>query len=157
MVLVRSKSDVPLAWVPYDLNIGPMANYRDSFYAAASTHSAIFSMDTGNSDSGGAIPWHWTSRDESFDRPFQRKRLLELIPAYRRGSADSVVIGYSNDSGATWSEKTVDMSGSGRSSTRLHTDKWGRDIRFRVSDNSAGETATLLGIHAIVRPSPLRE
>ena len=157
MVLVRSKSGRPLSWIPYDLQIGPMVRYNDNFYAGSSTHSAIWRMDFGDSDGGSAIQWYWETKDEDYKLPFNRKRILEIITSFRHDDAGNTKVGYSVDSGATWTDHSVDMSGAGRDTDRQHVNDWGRDIRFRVHNETVGEEATVLGIHGIARPQPFRE
>ena len=157
LVLVRSKAGRPLSWVPYDLQIGPMVRFNDNFYAACSTCSAIWRMDFGDTDDTGAIQWYWETKDEDYDLPFNRKRILEIITSFRHDDAGSTQVGYSVDSGASWTDHAVDMSGSGRDTDRQHVNDWGRDIRFRVYSSGTGDEATVLGIHGVARPQRFRE
>jgi hypothetical protein len=116
--LVLVKTRLPRnAWMPYDLKIGAMAVFNDNFYAAASTHSAIYRIDYGTNDDGRAIPWFWETRDELWQAPNAKKYLTELNADFKKGTAANVSLGYSSDYGATYSNRTVDMSGSGRGST----------------------------------------
>lgn len=146
MVLVNGKYD-KAAWVPYDLMIGPMIIYGDNFYAAASTHSAVYRMDYGNNDAGMIIPWYWTSRDEVWGQPSNRKRLMEITTDFRKATgASSVQIGYSRDQGVTFTNSSISMDGSGRATNRRFVGGFGYDFRLRFGSTSLDVAPTITGI-----------
>ena len=157
LVMVSSKHDVESV-VPYDLKIGPMVKWNDNFYAGASTHSAVYRLDNGTNDNGRAIPWYWNSRDEIWELPYNRKRLQEIIVDFRKGSANSVDIGYQRNDQTSFTSRSVDMSGSGLGTKRLFFDGgYGQSFRFRVSDNTLDQTAEINGLGVYGRPLELRE
>lgn len=147
MVLVNSKYD-RAAWTPYDMMVGPMMIFSDNFYAAASTHSAIYRMDYGTNDNGQAIPWYWTSRDEVWGQPMNRKRLLEITTDFRKASAaSSIDIGYSRDQGEAFTNSTVNMSGTGRASDRRFISGGNSyDYRLRFGSTQLDAAPTIIGI-----------
>ncbi len=157
LVLVKSK--LPLnSWVPYDLQVGPMVKWNDLFYAAASTHSAIYRLDYGTNDNGAAFPWYWTSRSETWGRPDLRKTLYELGADFKRGTASSVKLGHSRDFGSTWTERTINMAGSGFGSTRQFLAVTNSpEYRFRIYDSTKDDVATITGVTGWARPIPLRQ
>ena len=157
LVLVKSKSP-STAWIPYSMQIGPMTRFNDFLYAGASTHSAIYRMDFGQNDNGRRIEPRWETRDESWGFPTTSKRLLELVLDFERQNASTFKIGFSRDNGVTYTEKTVNMSGTGRTTKRLFING-GNSIqfRFRFTDTTKDETFQIFGLEAYSRPYRLRE
>lgn len=159
--IVLTKTRAPLnSWVPHDLKIGPMVKWSDRFYAAASTHSAIYRMDYGTSDNGAPIVWFWESRDEAWGLPNTRKDLLDITASFRYGNAANASLAWSRDSGVTYSTTNVSlpMNGSGYGSRRLNVNG-GNSLtyRFRVLDSTVDESATILGITGWAVPWKKRE
>jgi len=148
--IVLVKSRLPLnSFMPYGLQIGAMVRYGDAFYAAASTHSAIYRMDYGTNDNGAAIPWFWESRDELWGAPNNQKQLREMNIDFKKGTAANAYFGYSRDYGTTYYDKAVSMSGSGRgSSTKYVNGGQGFSYRFRFGSSTLDETATVTGFSA---------
>lgn len=146
MVLVNSRYDSS-SWVPHDMMIAPMVIFNDRFYVGSSTGSSIYRMDYGTNDSGQVLPWYWTSRDEFWGSPAYRKDLLQLSVNYRLGTAAGAFVGFSRNSGASWTDKTVNMSGTGRGSKTLYVNGGNNyDFRFRFGSNSLDESASVLSV-----------
>lgn len=156
VVLVKARSPL-VSWVPYDWQIGAMTRYNDNFYALASTHSAIYRMDYGEDDNGAAFTWHWTSKAESWDDWTRQKRLLEVQADFRRNTASNMEIAFSSNTGTNWETRTIDMSGSGRDSTRQFVHGYGLDWMFRILNRTRGERATVLGITPWARKEVYRQ
>jgi len=156
VVLVKSKRPLT-AWTPYSLQIGQMTRFNDNFYAIASTHPAIYRMDYGDDDNGAAIEWSWTSKAESWEDWTRKKRLLEIQADFRRDSASNMEIAFSSNTGRNWETRTINMSGSGRDSTRQYVHGYGLDWMFRILNRTRGERATILGITPWARKEVRRE
>lgn len=154
--LVKSKKPSD-AFTVFDLPIAAMTRYNDLFYAGSSTGPAVFRMDYGTSDSGRAIGWYWQSRDEDWQRPHQRKRLMELAATVRRGCAN-LKLGFSSDSGSTFTDRTVNLSGTGLGSTRQFV-SGGNALyyRLRVRDTTLDESCNILSLEGTALPQGLRE
>ena len=157
VVLVKSR--LPLnSWMPYDLQIGPMVQFNDNFYAGASTHSAIYRLDYGTSDDGRAINWLWETRDEMWGLPNNKKYLLEMGADFKKGTATNAKLGFSKDYGTTYTDRTINMNGSGRGSTKQNINGgMAFSYRFRIFDSTKDETATITGIYGGARASAIRE
>ena len=96
--------------------------------------------------------------DLVFGRPHNKKRLLYIDVDFRKDTASAMSVGYSEDSGATWTDSTVDMSGTGRGTERLYVDGGpAQEFRFRVSNTTADHEARILGITPWVLPKPRRD
>lgn len=157
MVLVNSRYDKS-NWVPYDMMVGPMTIFNDRFYVGSSTGSAVYRMDYGTNDSGQVIPWYWTSRDENWGQPLNRKRLMEIGTDYRGATgASSVQIGYSRDQGESFTNSTVDMSGTGRLTDRRYVNgAHNYEFRLRFGSTSLDVTPTIIGITGWATIQPTR-
>lgn len=157
MVLIKSRNPSN-AWVPHDLQIGPMVRYNDNFYAGASTHSAIYRLDYGTNDNGAAFTWYWQSRDEVFSFPHNFKRLMELSVDYRKGTAANAKVGFRRSDQSSFTESSVDMSGSGRGTKRLFTSGGiSLDYRFQIRSTAKDEYATILGLTPLSIPQRFRQ
>ena len=157
IVMVKSKGQSN-AWVPYDLKIGAMTRFNDNFYAASSTGSAIFRLDYGTNDNGNAINWFVETRDENWGLPYNKKNLLETNTSFRRGTAANASLGFSDDSGATWTNSTINMNGSGIGTGQVFVNgDPSSTYRLRVSNSTKDETATVTGITGWARPLKRRE
>ena len=157
IALVRSKYKKD-AWMPMDLKIGPMVNYNDRFYAAASTHSALYRMDFGTNDNGAAIQWFWTSRSETWGNPYVKKTLFETNAEFKKGTAEVVKLGYSRDYGNNWTEKQINMSGTGFGTAKQNVNGGlSPEFRFRVYSSSADASAEIIGISGWAIPERLRQ
>ena len=157
IVMVKSKGQSN-AWVPYDLKIGAMTRFNDNFYAASSTGSALFRLDYGANDNGNAINWYVETRDENWGLPYNKKNLLETNTSFRRGTAENLKLGYSDDSGATWTDTTIGASGSGIGTGQVFVNgDPSSTYRLRVSNSTRDETATVTGITGWARPLKRRE
>ena len=157
IVLCRAKAPTN-TWTLYDWQVGPMVRFNNNFYAASSTGPAINRMDYGSNDGGAAINWYWTSRDESWGDYTRYKRLLELQIDFRKDSATSVKFGYSSDNGESWTDRTINMNGTGRDTSRQFVNA-GRstDFRIRVANSVIDERATILGIIGWAIPESRRQ
>ena len=157
IVLCRAKAPTN-TWTLYDWQVGPMVKFNNNFYAASSTGPAINRMDYGSNDGGAAINWYWTSRDESWGDYTRYKRLLELQIDFRKDSATSVKFGYSSDHGESWTDRTINMNGTGRATSRQFVNA-GRnmDFRIRVANSVIDERATILGIIGWAIPEARRQ
>lgn len=157
--IVLVKSRLPLnSWMPYDLQIGPMVQFNDNFYAGASTHSAIYRLDYGTNDDGRAINWLWETRDEMWGLPNNKKYLLEMGADFKKGTATNAKLGFSKDYGTTYTDRTINMNGSGRGSTKQNINGgMSFSYRFRIFDSTKDETATITGIYGGARASAIRE
>ena len=153
------RSRLPLnSWSIYDMKIGPMTKYSDNFYVAASSWGAVFRADFGTNDYGLAIPWHWTSREDYFGYPYQKKELLEILSEFRRGTASSVSVGYKQDEDDVYTSRTVNMSGTGRDTKRnFHNGGMAGSYQFRVGGSTKDEQVTVLGLTGLSRLWRLRE
>lgn len=147
LVLVAGRNDKS-AWVPYDMMIGPMTVFNDRFYVGSSTGSSVYRMDYGTNDSGQVIPWYWTSRDEAWGQPLNRKRLMEIGTDYRKASGASAVnIGYSGDNGATFTNSSISMDGTGRATDVRYVNGQNKfDYRLRFGSTSLDVAPTIIGI-----------
>ena len=156
--LTLNRARAPLdAWTLTNLQIGPMTTFNDNFYAGASTHSAVYRLDNGTNDDGTAINWFWESRDEMWGAPYNKKRLVEITADFKKDTATNAQIGYSSDSGASFSSRTVNMNGSGFGTTRQFVNGGNAfNYRLKVSDSTKDESATITGITGWVRPIPRR-
>ena len=156
LVMVKSRNRI--AWVPNDLQIGSMSRYNDNFYAAASTHSAIYRMDYGTNDNGLGVPWYWTSRDEDWGAPNQKKRITEIGMDFQKGTAANGFLRYSCDGGSSYTSRTINMSGTGRGSTRQFVNvPLDYACRVRAGSSTADESADILGITPWAIVSPYRQ
>lgn len=141
----------------YDLQIGPIVKFNNIYYAGASTHSAVYRIDYGSNDNGASINWYLTTRDEVFEDAWGDKLLYEISTDYRGGTAKNVNVGYSIDNGASFTNKTVDMSDSGRNTDRRYfTSPRSQEFRFRVGSGTINENSTILGITGWVFPQQTR-
>lgn len=157
VVMVKSKTTLP-AWVPYTMQIGPMVKFNDNFYAGASTWSAIYRMDYGASDAGAPIPIYWESRDESWGAPNTSKNLMELYADFQKGGGANTQIGYSRDNGASFSSKTLDLSGSGRGVKRFFVNGGNSTVhRVRITNSTLDQTLKIYGVELFAAPYKLRE
>lgn len=157
LVLVKTKGSKP-AWVPYQMRIGPMAIFNDYFYAAASTHSMIYRMDYGTNDNGVPIKPSWESRDEIFGSQTISKLLQEIVLDYEKGSAASTKIGFSRDYGSSFTEKTLDMSGTGRTTKRFFVNGGNNTAhRFRIKNTNIDQPFKFYGLEGYALPYSLRE
>ena len=103
--------------------------------------------DYGSDDNGVAIDWYWTSRDEPWGDPYRRKNLKQISLDYEADNAVNTSIGYTRDSGSTFTNKTTSLSGTGINSRNLFINGGNAyDYRLRIRNNSKGETATITGI-----------
>ena len=156
LVMVKSRNRV--AWVPSDLQIGAMSRYNDNFYTAASTHSAIYRMDYGTNDNGRGIPWYWASRDEDWNAPNQKKRITEIGMDFQKGTAANGTLSYSCDGGSSYTSRSVNMSGTGRGSTRQFVNvPLDYACRVRAGSSTKDESADILGITPWAIISPYRQ
>lgn len=148
--LVLVKSRLPLnSWIPYNLQLGPMVNFNDAWYAAASTHSAIYRMDYGNTDDGVAIDWEWTTKDATWNNPNFKKYLRAITVDFVKDTAANGLLTYSSDYGVSFTTgPVVNMSGTGRGSSRrnVSTNNTGLSYRFKIGSRTLGESATVTGI-----------
>lgn len=155
MQTARSPSN---AWMFHDLQVAPMTEFNDNFYAGASTHGAIYQLDNGTNDQGVAIEWHWITRDEVWGAPYRKKDLLEIDVDFRKGTAEFVDFGFKRGDQTTFTNKVVDMSGTGRGIHRSFTAGSNSiDYRFRVGGQTLDETVTVLGISAFAVPYKRRQ
>lgn len=157
IVFVKSKAP-SFAWNYYDLQVGPIAKFNDIFYAGASTHSALYRLDYGTNDNGKPITWYWTSRDEIWGDPNHKKYLNEITTKFRKGTALNSELGYSSDSGLTFSTSTLNMSGTGYGSDRKFINGGISHLyRFRVKNSTLDEKATLIDLTGWAKIGTLRE
>lgn len=146
LVLVKTRSQTP-SWVPYKMQIGPMTEFNDYFYAGASTCSAIYRMEYGTNDNGAVINSLWESRDEVFGDPTRAKALDEIVLDFQKSDAANLKIGFSKDNGATYSDKTVDITGTGRGTKRLFINGGNStNYRFRITDSNLDESYKIYGL-----------
>ena len=157
--IMLCKSKNPLnTFMLHDMQLGPMTKFNDGFYAAASTHSAIYTLNQGTNDNGATIDWFWQSRDELWKLPNNRKNLHEITIDFRKDSAENMEIGYSKDSGVTFNTSTVDMSGAGRSSKRIYLNGGNSlQYRFQIKNDTKDEDARITGVTGWARPWEIRE
>lgn len=157
IVFVKSKQP-PVAFVPYDLQIGPMVNFNDRFYGGASTHSAIYRLDYGTDDNGAAITHYWESRDDVWQLPSNAKSLQEINLDFQNTGALNTQVGFSRDNGATFTDKTVMMPGSTRGTKRIFVNGGNAtNFRFRIYNGTLGETFRIHGLEAYAVPYNFRQ
>lgn len=157
LVLVKSRSPL-ISWVPYDWNVSAMKSFNDVFYVAASTFSGIYIAQSGTNDAGIPIDWYWTSRDEVFGQPLNRKELLEIGTDFRRATgANTVNVGYSRDQGVTFTNSSFSMAGTGRDTDiRYVNGQNSYDFRLRFGSTSIDVAPTIIGITGWVNIYPGR-
>ena len=145
MAMVKSR-DLN-AWMFYDTQIGDITNFNDKWYALASTHSAIYRLENGTSDNGEAIRWNYETGDIEWGAPWVRKELQKITVEFRKDTAAGAKVGWSRDSGVSFTERDVNMSGTGRDSKTLFINGGNAfDFRFRVLDETLDESASILGV-----------
>lgn len=160
--IVFQKSRLPgVVWMPHSLNIGPMATYNDAFYAAASTHSAIYRMDYGTNDDGAAIVWHWESKDENWGAPNNPKILRELNLDYRANSSCNIRAGYVRNNETTYCVGNLPSPNAllsyGAGSRRLHFQgDPAYTYRVKVCDDQKDQVPTIIGITPYATGIPRR-
>lgn len=159
--IVIHKTKLPLdAFTLHDLKIGPMTTYNDNFYAGASSHSAIYRMDTGTNDNGAAISWFWESKDENFGLPNNPKRLTEVNADYRNNNSCNIRFGYVRNQDTTYcvgNAPSATALGQGVGSRRLNFNSDpGYTFRFKVCDDQLDQAPTIIGIGGWTVPTPRR-
>jgi hypothetical protein len=160
LVLQRAKATLD-AWMPQGMQIGPMARYNDFFYAAASTHSAIYRMDYGTNDDGAAISWYWTSKDENWGQPNNAKYLQELDADYRNDASCNIRMGYVQDANTTYCVGNLPAPNaslaSGVGSRRLNFNGGpAYTYRLKVCDDQKDQAPTIIGLTPWARMIPRR-
>lgn len=157
IVLVKSKNPSN-AITRFDLKINDMAKFNDNFYAAASTHSAIYRLDNGTNDNGDAITWYWTSKEFDFDSPYVKKKLKEIIYDYRNGSANNLNVGYKRNDQDTYTYSSTIANSTGRGTRRVFINGGlSHGFQLRVIDTTKDETAEVVGVGAFAIPGRIRE
>lgn len=146
------------SWMVYDMPIGPMTVWNDRLYVGASTCASVYRGDYGSTDDGRAIEAYWTTKDEVFQLPSNSKNLQEMVLDYEKGNAASLNLSYSKDYGDTWTSRSVNAIGSGRSTARQFVNGGNsRAFRFRLSNSTLGQTFKVYGIDAYAIPYRFRE
>ena len=156
MVFQRAKNPLD-AWMLHDLQIGPMAAFNDVFYAAASTHSAIYRMDYGTNDNGRAIPWHWTSRDENYGLPNNAKQMREMVADFRNNAACNIRVGFVQDANTTYCVGNTPAPNAnlvnGVGSRRLFFNGGpAYTYRFKVCDDTLDQVPVITGLGSYATP-----
>lgn len=159
IVLVKTRTPLD-NWMVYDWQVSSLSKWNTYLYGGISQSANVARFDYGSNDNGAAINAYWTWGDQHWDRLSYKKNLKEIYGFYipTRSSANTY-IGYSYDGGSTWTNKTVDMTGSTYFGTKklLINGGVGNAFRFRIGNSSLDQSFNVLGIDVWALPYAYRE
>lgn len=133
--------------------------FNDALYAGSSTNSNIYRLDFGYSANGAALDSFFESGDMTGDEPDFKKTLMQMIADYELmgDNADyDLSVGISTDRGETFTERTVDLQGTGRTTKALNVIKSASQFRFRFRTNGIDQPFIMHGLDALYRPTKFR-
>ena len=145
------------AWSRFDgLNITGFQRYGGNFYGISSTTNTLVRLFTGSTDEGASIDAFWQSRDETLGEFSRKARYKEAFVDYSKDTGSSFTFGISTNSGASFIDRTINFSGSGRGVTRVahSTMPLGDTMRFRIRDNSTNAQLKFYGMDVYLEQMP---
>lgn len=158
-VMVKTKSPLD-NWIPYDWNISAFTKWNNYLYGGISETANVARFDYGTNDNGRAINAYWTWGDQHWDRMSYKKNLKEIYAFYLpTQSSANTYIGYSIDGGTTWTDRTINMTGTSAFGTKKMNNVGGigNAIRMRVGNNSLDQSFNILGLDLWALPYVNRE
>jgi hypothetical protein len=158
IVLVLGKSSANSPWHQKDFKFLSFCRFLDVYIAGSSEDGSIYRLEYGYSKNGSAMDSLYETRDFCPDDFIMKGR--ELLVTCERSGAYDLSVGWSTDSGITWTEKTVDLtraSGDSLSLTKkLNINFMSANVRFRFRINGADQPFSVDELKCSYRPSPQR-
>ena len=150
MTVVESKPPLT-TFTKYDLPIGAFVLWDNTLYGSIGGTGKIARLDYGDTDDGRVIHSYWSSRDEMFDSPYFYKSINMSIADYSNSPANTGVnIGLSPDMGATYQDRTLNISASSlpRNTKKLNYDaNRALGFRARIDNTTLGIGYKIYGLH----------
>lgn len=160
LMLIRGRKTFNSPWqLKRDWHMLALFIFNDALYGGSSVDSKIYKLDDGYSANGAALDSFFETGDMAGDEPDFEKNILQLIADYERmgeNAAYNLSIGISTDRGATWTERTISLKGTGRASKALNLFKQEKQFRFRFRTNGIDQPFLFHGLDALYRPTKFR-
>lgn len=158
VIIIQGKNTFEGPWMQKDWNILMFCRFQNILIGGSSTDGSLYRLDYGYSKAGDAMDSYFETADLSNDE-FQMKGLEMLVTADRTGPYD-LNVGWSTDSGETWTEKQMDLTrddGASLSYTKQFNIFYLSDtVRFRVRINAADQPFSCDEILSYYRETPQR-
>lgn len=158
IVIVLGKSTFGSPWHKKDFKLLAMCRFLDNFIASSSEDASLYLMETGYSKNGAAMDSFFETKDEQRDGFFIKAK--ELLVQCDRTGPYNLYVGWSNDGGLTYTEKTIDLtrvSGQSLSFTkRLNISFMSDGVRFRFRTNAADQPFSVDEARCFYQLSPQR-
>jgi hypothetical protein len=159
VVIVKTKRPLD-NFIPWDYPVSYFSEWNDNLYGGVSNGSGIARFMFGTNDDGAAIKSHWAWGDQHWGRLSYKKKLSELYLFYvpTNDSSESL-LSYSTNGGSTWTDKSIDMTGtSGYASKQLLINGGiANTFRFKISNSALDESFNVLGLDAWGKSEKFRE
>lgn len=152
LMMVESKNPL-YTYTRHDLPVSAMTLWNGNLYGSISNTGIIARLDYGSTDNGSAINSYWMSKDFTGDNPIFYKTINRVILDYANSPANTgLVVSLSPDEGATWQDRTVNLSASAlsRNTAKLnYTANTALGFRTKVSNSVLGLGFKIYGLHPI--------
>lgn len=156
-VLVRGKKTFGWPWMLKQWPIISFTRFHDSLYGCSSQDGTIYNLDTGYSRDGSAMDSFFETGDYTFGGFYVN--VLEVLVEVERTGPYSLSIGISRDQGATYEEKSVDLTESSYANNyikRLFFNILSDRVRFRARINAADRPFQVHNLRAFFRVNEAR-
>lgn len=160
LMLIRGRKTFSSPWqLKRDWNMLALFIFNDALYAGSSTNSNIYRLDFGYSSNGSALDSYFETGDTTGDDPDFQKQLNQMIVDYELmgDNADyELSVGVSTDRGDTYTEKEINLLGTGRRTKALNVSERERQFRFRFRTNGIDQPYIVHGIDGLYRATKFR-
>lgn len=160
LVLVRGRKTFNSPWqLKRDWHMLALFIFNDALYGGSSVDGKIYKLDTGYSANGSALDSYFETGDLVGDEPDFEKTVMQLVADYELMGTNAdydLSVGISIDRGVTWTERTVNLQGTGRTTKALNLMKQAGQFRFRFRTNGIDQPFIGHGIDALYRATKFR-
>lgn len=133
--------------------------FNDSLYGGSSVDSNIYKLDTGYSANGAALDSYFEGGDLIGDDPDFQKSLAQVIVDYELMGENAdydLSVGVSTDRGTTFTEKSINLEGTGRQTKALNMGARARQFRPRFRTNGVDQPWIAHGIDMLYQTTKFR-
>lgn len=156
-ILISGKKKFGSPWQLKDWHILTFFKFFDSLYGCSSVSGSIYKLDTGYSIDGSAMDSFFQTGD--IVKGGYQLNLSEIIVETERLGPYNLTVGISKDQGATWTDKTVDLTVSSfcpNLEYRINCNDTSERFRFRVRVNAADQPFEVHRLIVWYTPSKMR-